>query len=72
MKISKCKYFLNIESVKNIFVFYLPIKICALLLLIFLGLSSCSKKHVSSGTAIPPVQKDTITGLSIVWDNTTL
>ena len=72
MKFSKCKYFLNIESVKNIFVFYLPKKICVLLLLIFLGLSSCSKKHVSSGTAIPPVQNDTITGLSIVWDNATL
>ena len=72
MKISKYKYFLNIEYLKNIFVLYLPKNICALLLLIFCGFSACSKKHVSSGTAILPVQKDTIPGLSIVWDNATL
>ena len=72
IKFGKYKHFFKMEIGKNIVVLYLSKIIFALLLLTFLALSSCSKKHISSGTAILPVQKDTLTGLSIVWDNVTL
>ncbi len=44
----------------------------ALILFLLVVIISCSKRPINSGTTITPVQKDTITGLNIDWDITTL